>query len=126
VHYLSCRTFPFTAITAMSTLAKRSKNWSANDTAELSSESETGREQDHEPQFGSVHDAQLKLKHQAKSFDAKIDKMKVRFNLSWFSQTLPHGGSLQNKRPFFAKARFLFPFGILGVLFYALTTPPVL
>jgi hypothetical protein len=61
VHYLSCRTFPFTAITAMSTLAKRSKNWSANDTAELSSESETGREQDREPQFGSVHDAQLKL-----------------------------------------------------------------
>jgi phospholipid:diacylglycerol acyltransferase len=29
---------------------------------------------------------------------------------------LPHGDPLQNERPFFAKARFLFPLGILGLL----------
>jgi len=62
----------------MSTLVKRTRTWSANDAVatELSSE------QDHEPQFGSVHDAQLELKHEAKSFDPKIHKVKVSFGVS--------------------------------------------
>jgi hypothetical protein len=66
----------------MSTLVKRTRTWLANDSTEPSSDSDTRKEQDHEPQFDGVHDAQLQIEHQAKSYNAKIHKMKVRFVVS--------------------------------------------
>ncbi|KAG0699360.1 Lecithin:cholesterol acyltransferase-domain-containing protein [Suillus ampliporus] len=81
----------------MSTLSQRTRTWLASNSAEPSSESDTGKEQD-QPQPDIVHDAQLKFKHQAKLFDTQKHKMK-------------------KERRFFVKARFLFPLGILlGIL----------
>lgn len=104
----------------MSTLAKRSRTWSTNDVTVA--EPSSGRESDPgrlgEPDFDSVHGAQLETEHQAKSFDVKIYKMKVRLLAVMFLSGIAscHGDLLQNGRPFFVKARFLFPLGILGLL----------
>ncbi|KAG2055679.1 LACT-domain-containing protein [Suillus hirtellus] len=81
----------------MSTLSQRIRTRSANhsEAAKPPFENEVGKEQD---QSQVVHDMQLEATQQAKLFDAQIHKLK-------------------KERRFFAKARFLFPLGILlGIL----------
>ncbi|KAG1794325.1 Lecithin:cholesterol acyltransferase-domain-containing protein [Suillus plorans] len=81
----------------MSTLSQRIRTRSANhsEAAKPPFENKVGKEQD---QSQVVHDMQLEATQQAKLFDAQIHKLK-------------------KERRFFAKARFLFPLGILlGIL----------
>lgn len=81
----------------MSTLLQRIRTRSANhsEAAKPPFKSEVGKEQD---QAQVVHDMQMEATQQAKLFDAQIHKLK-------------------KERRFFAKARFLFPLGILlGIL----------
>ncbi|KIJ65858.1 hypothetical protein HYDPIDRAFT_109905 [Hydnomerulius pinastri MD-312] len=81
-------------------LSKRNKTWAGNDESATHAEQEIGDTGNDVPRVDALQEAQLETERQAKMFDAQIHQMKKKA-----------------ERPFFVKARFLFPFGIiLGVL----------